>query len=152
MKYVLGVWATPLILFWGWYFLSLNDIHFGYVLMTRQAHDLIFQLYGEMIGLDPETIPTLVAQACIIDTGLILAIWAFRRRKAIFAWVQEKRGVNAGSSALAERVDPVEHALQDEGGRGRIDAGLAFAPRNVHFEQRPFGRYGREALVPEGER
>jgi hypothetical protein len=94
MKYVLGVWATPLILFWGWYFLSLNDIHFGYVLMTRQAHDLIFQLYGEMIGLDPATIPALVAKACILDTGLILAIWAFRRRKAIIGWVQEKRGAS----------------------------------------------------------
>ena len=30
MRYLIALWAMPLALFWGWYFLSLNDINFGY--------------------------------------------------------------------------------------------------------------------------
>jgi len=85
MKWVFAAWASPLILFWGWYFLSLNNINFGYLMLTRQAHELIFRLYGEMTGIDPEIIPGLVAKACVFDTLLICAIWAFRRRRALLA-------------------------------------------------------------------
>ena len=31
MKYIVAIWAAPLVLFWGWFFLSLNDINFGSV-------------------------------------------------------------------------------------------------------------------------
>ncbi len=86
MKYIFAVWATPLLLFWGWFFLSLNDINFGSVFLTRELHDLVFQLYGQMLGIDPKTIPMMIAEACILDTGILVAIWAFRRRKEIIAW------------------------------------------------------------------
>ena len=92
MRYLIAMWVAPLVLFWGWYFLSLNDMNFGYVMLTRQAHDLLFQLYGEVLGVEPTTIPPLVAKACILDTLLILAIWAFRRRKAIAAWFSPHTG------------------------------------------------------------
>jgi len=90
MKYLFGAWAAPLVIFWGWYFVSLNDLNFGYVMLTRDAHDLLFQLYGEMIGIDPQIIPGMVAKACIFDTFLIGALWAFRRRKNIAAWLRER--------------------------------------------------------------
>ena len=54
-------------LFWGWFFLSLNDMNFGYVMLTRQVHDLVFQLYGDMLGIDPAIIPAMVARACVFD-------------------------------------------------------------------------------------
>lgn len=152
MKYVFAVWATPLVLFWGWYFLSLNDIHFGYIMLTRQAHDLIFQLYGQMIGVDPKAIPMLVAQACLLDTGLIVAIWAFRRRREIRAWATEMFVRYQPDLVAGEAVQPVEDSLQNEGSRGRIDARFAFSPRDVHFDERPLGGYRRQPLVPEGER
>ena len=91
MRWVFVAWALPMGLFWGWYFLSLNDINFGYVMLTRDAHEIVFQLYGNVLGIDPETIPGLVARACILDTLLILGIWAFRRRKEIAAWVRVRR-------------------------------------------------------------
>ncbi len=136
MKYVLALWATPLLLFWGWYFLSLNDIHFGYVLLTRQAHELVFQLYGQMLGIDPTIIPAMVAKACIFDTAILLAIWAFRRRKPIFARAKVLW-------ARLNGVEAVEHALQDEGGRRRIDAVLALPAGNIHLDQRALGGNGR---------
>ena len=86
MKYLLAVWLTPLLLFWGWFFLSLNDMNFGYVMLTRDVHDLVFQLYGEFLGVDPASIPAMVGHACLFDTALIVAIWAFRRRRELAAW------------------------------------------------------------------
>ena len=127
MKYVFALWATPLVLFWGWYFLSFNDMHFGYVLLTRQAHDLIFQLYGQMLGIDPTIIPGMVAKACVLDTFILLAIWAFRRRKTLIA--------RARDLWTAHGAQPVQNALQDEGRGGRIDAARPLLAGDVHLDQ-----------------
>ncbi len=98
MRWVFAAWALPMGIFWGWYFLSLNDMNFGYVMLTRQVHDLLFELYGQMLGVDPTTIPPLVAKACILDTVIILAIWAFRRRKDVAVWFASRR------AAMSERT------------------------------------------------
>lgn len=135
MKYVLALWATPLALFWGWYFLSLNNVHFGYVMLTRQAHELIFELYGQMLGIDPQTIPALIAEACILDTLILLAIWAFRRRKPLMARARALWPQFASAQ-------PVEHALQDEGRSRRIDSALSFPAGHIHFQERTLGRDG----------
>ena len=65
-------------------------MNFGYIMLTRQVHDLFFQLYGDALGIEPSTIPLLVAKACILDTLLILAIWAFKRRRALTAWFRAR--------------------------------------------------------------
>lgn len=83
MRYLLALWAFPLVLFWGWYFLSYYDVNFGFLMLTRQVHDFVFQLYGEILGIDPATIPPMVAKACLFDTLILLAILAFRRRRQI---------------------------------------------------------------------
>jgi Family of unknown function (DUF6105) len=107
MKYLVAIWATPLLLFWGWFFLSLNDMNFGYIMLSRQVHDLVFQLYGEFLGVDPASIPGMVAQACIFDTALIAAIWAFRRRRGLMAraragWARSLNRAPAMSAASAD--------------------------------------------------
>jgi hypothetical protein len=86
MRYILIFWALPMSIFWGWYFISYYDMHFGMLLFSRLLHDFAFEFYGNMLGIDPAAIPAMVARACIIDTGLIFAIFAFRRRKQIAAW------------------------------------------------------------------
>lgn len=133
MKYVFALWATPLVLFWGWYFVSFFDINFGYVMLSRRAHDLVFELYGQMLGIDPQTIPGLIAEACILDTAIVLAIWAFRRRKTLMPRVK------ALWTRLVHGRQPVEYALQDESGRSRVDARLALFSGNVHLEQSALG-------------
>ena len=90
MRWIFAAWALPMGIFWGWYFLSLNDMNFGYVMLTRDAHDILFELYGQVLGIEPATIPGLVAKACILDTAIILAIWAFRRRHAIASWLRAR--------------------------------------------------------------
>lgn len=83
MRYIFAIWAAPLVLFWGWYFASINDMHFGYWMLSRQFNLAIFELYGELLGVDPATIPWMMGKAFLVDTLIILAIWAYRRRKLI---------------------------------------------------------------------
>lgn len=91
MRYILALWAIPMALFWGWFFLSLNDMNFGYVMLSRPLHDFVFELYGEILGVDPAIIPGMVAKACVFDTFLVLALWAFRRRRVIAGWLRAMR-------------------------------------------------------------
>ncbi|KXF77633.1 hypothetical protein ATN84_09785 [Paramesorhizobium deserti] len=83
MRYLLIFWAGPLALFWGWYFLSLNDVSFGTVFFSRQMHDLVFAVYGNVLDMDPQAIPPLAARACVVDSLILFAILAFRRRREI---------------------------------------------------------------------
>ena len=57
MRYVIAIWALPMIIFWGGFGLSYYDVNFGYLILSRQIHDLLFQLYGQVLGLEPTTIP-----------------------------------------------------------------------------------------------
>ena len=41
-------------------------ISFGVLFFTRMFHDFAFQLYGNMIGIDPASIGPLVARACVV--------------------------------------------------------------------------------------
>jgi Family of unknown function (DUF6105) len=109
MKYFVAIWAAPLVLFWGWYFLSLNDINFGTIYLTRQLHDVVFQLYGQILGVDPGSIPGMIAEACFFDSLIVMAIWAFRNRVAIVGWTTERY-----RRTLASRAEPVLSEAQPE--------------------------------------
>ena len=99
MKYIFGLWAAPLVVFWGWFYLSLHDMNFGFVILTRQVHDLVFRLYGDILGIDPATIPPMVARACVFDGVVICAIWAFRRRRELSAWARANYGRYAATDS-----------------------------------------------------
>ncbi len=99
MRYLLLFWALPLGLFWGWYWISYHDLNLGFAFLSRQANDLVFGIYGNVLGIDPATIPGLVGRATVFDSFLLFGILAFRRRKAILAWLRERgeRHQTAGS-------------------------------------------------------
>jgi Family of unknown function (DUF6105) len=102
MRYILLFWAAPLGFFWGWYFLSLNDLSMGTHFFSRQLHDLVFSIYGNILGIESELIPALVAKACIFDTLLIAAIYGFRKRAAIIHWVKTPRASAQDGASPAE--------------------------------------------------
>lgn len=149
MKKFLLLWVLPISFLGTWYALSLNDLHFGMGFFSREMHDLVFTIYGDALGIAPETIPPLVAKAILVDTGLVLLIVAFRRRKPIAAFLR-RRGLFPGALAT-ERREPVERPLQDEGRGGRIDAVRPFGSGHVDLQQPAFGRNRREPLVPQGD-
>ena len=91
MKWFLIFWAGPIVFLGGWYWLSYYDMNFGIFMLTRDAHDLVFRIYGHILGIPPESIPPLVLRAIILDSFLVLGIIAFRRRRKIAAWWQARR-------------------------------------------------------------
>ena len=91
MKWFLILWAGPIALLGSWYGLSYYDMSFGIFMLTRDAHDLVFQIYGNILGIPPEDLPLLVLRAIIFDSFLVFALIAFRRRKQIWAWWQARR-------------------------------------------------------------
>ncbi|MCV9997387.1 DUF6105 family protein [Pararhizobium sp. YC-54] len=90
MKWFLILWACPVILLTGWYGLSYYDMSFGIFMLTRQAHDLVFNVYGHVLGMPPQTIPPLVARAIAFDSLVVFAIIAFRKRREIHAWYNRR--------------------------------------------------------------
>jgi hypothetical protein len=95
MKWFLILLAAPVGSLIAWYGLSYHDISFGFFMLTRETHDLVFQLYGNVLGIEPETIPPLVARALVVDTFIVLGIVAFRKRCEIRAWWAARHAHNA---------------------------------------------------------
>lgn len=86
MKWLLIFWAGPIGFLASWYYLSYYDMSFGIFMYTRQVHDLVFQIYGHILGIPPEEIPPLVARAICLDSLLLFSLVAFRKRKKIANW------------------------------------------------------------------
>lgn len=91
MKWFLILWAGPVALLGSWYGLSYYDMSFGFFMLTRQTHDLVFQIYGNILGIPPETIPPLVARAIAFDSMVVFAIIVLRKRKEIGAWWRRRQ-------------------------------------------------------------
>lgn len=91
MKWFLILWAGPVLLLGAWYGLSYYDMSFGFFMLTRQTHDLVFQIYGNVLGIPPENLPPLVARAIAVDSLIVLSIVAFRKRKQIVAWWRSRQ-------------------------------------------------------------
>ena len=86
MRVLLWVWFTPLVLFWAWYGLAVNDA--GLIFFSRVMHDTVFAIYGNMLGVDPQLVPGWIAKACVVDSVLVLGLYAFARRTRLRAWWQ----------------------------------------------------------------
>ena len=110
MRILLTLWFIPLVLFWGWYALSANDIHFGFTMLTRQVHDIVFQLYGNTLGIDPAKIPGMVAAACAFDTAIVMGIAAIRWRAS---WYPQTKALFL-SYWQDETIDDVDHGWRSD--------------------------------------
>ncbi|WP_417417608.1 DUF6105 family protein [Hoeflea sp.] len=102
MKVFLVLWIMPIVLLGSWYGLSYYDINFGYRILSRELHDLVFTIYGNLLGIPPETIPPLVLKAIILDTFLVIGFIVIkRRRKQIWAAIRKMLGwTEQGESAM----------------------------------------------------
>ncbi|MDM9619674.1 hypothetical protein A6U87_16950 [Rhizobium sp. AC44/96] len=109
MKWFLIFWAGPIVFLAGWYWLSYYDMNFGIFMLTRQVHDLTFQIYGNVLGIPPETIPPLVARAIVVDSLIVFAILGYRKRKAIIAWWQARQA-SKPSAAVLDSKDSLSRA------------------------------------------
>ncbi|NRP73393.1 hypothetical protein ILFOPFJJ_04296 [Ensifer psoraleae] len=99
MKWLLIFWGAPVTLLTGWYGLSYYDMSFGVFMLTRQAHDLVFAIYGHVLGIPPETIPPLVARAMVVDSAIVFALVALRKRREILAWCRRRFGTRGAAQS-----------------------------------------------------
>ena len=107
MKWVIIFWALPIAILGTWYGLSYYDMNFGFVILSRPMHDLVFQIYGNILGIPPEDIPLLVVRALMLDTVLLVLVMAYRRRARIMAWWrarQEKKGSPEAALAIDDNL------------------------------------------------
>jgi hypothetical protein len=110
MKTLLLLWALPITILGAWYGLSYYDMSFGIFMLTRDAHDLVFQIYGNVLGIPPETIPPLVLRAIIVDSLILFAIIGFRRRKQIKAWWTARQEKSAELSEVRASAESLSSA------------------------------------------
>jgi hypothetical protein len=82
MRAILGMWIFSVVFFWGWYFLSVNDMHFGMFFLSRGFHEHLFQIYGNMLHMAPEEVPEKIAWLFAIDTVIVFGIAALRWYKS----------------------------------------------------------------------
>lgn len=142
MRWFLLFWGGPILFLGAWYWLSYNDMNFGIFMLTRETHDTVFRVYGEVLGLPPEVIPGLVARAIVVDSLILFAIIAFRRRRQIMDWWQARRPSPRVALAISQQVQSVERTLKDEAGSSRIHTVRPFGTRNIHLQQSPSGSNG----------
>ncbi|MBC7281547.1 DUF6105 family protein [Hoeflea sp.] len=98
MKVFLILWIIPIVLLGSWYGLSFYDINFGFRILTRELHDLVFTIYGNILGIPPESIPPLVLKAIILDTFLVVGFIVLKRRRKqiwasmrkLFGWTEDR--------------------------------------------------------------
>ncbi|WP_337184902.1 DUF6105 family protein [Shinella sp.] len=102
MKWFLILWAGPIALLGSWYGLSYYDMNFGIFMLTRDAHDLVFRIYGHILGIPPENLPPLVLRAIVFDSFLVLGLIAFRRRRQIAAWWRARRQVSPAAALASD--------------------------------------------------
>jgi hypothetical protein len=102
MRYFLLFWLLPVGFLVAWLQLSANDVSFGTVFFSRQMYDLVFGIYAEILGVDPAILPPMIYKALIVDTGILAAIVAFRRRKSIVAWINARRQPTPATAPISE--------------------------------------------------
>ncbi len=102
MKSVLIFWGGPVLFIGFWYWLSYYDLSFGMFFFSRQLHDLVFQIYGKILGIPPAEIPPLVARAIGIDSVLVFSLLAFRRRAKIAAWWRRRQASRSAADAARD--------------------------------------------------
>ena len=94
MKWFLILWGGPIALLGSWYGLSYYDMSFGIFMLTREAHDLVFSLYGSILGIDPALLPPMVLRAIVVDSLFVFALIGFRRRRQIASWWKARQGAD----------------------------------------------------------
>ncbi|WP_062116436.1 DUF6105 family protein [Aureimonas sp. AU40] len=85
MRWLLGLWFMPISILTGWLGLASQDLSFGLFFLTRDFYDLVFGVYAQTLGVPAESLPPLVVRALVLDSTIVMGLYALRRRKAIVA-------------------------------------------------------------------
>ena len=98
MRWLLIAWFTPLALFWGWLGLAAVDAWPSSIFFSRVLYDNVFIVYEQMTGLNEGQIISYVAKICVIDSLIVMGIFAFRRRRQIRQWFVARKQATAAAA------------------------------------------------------
>ncbi len=84
-------------------------------MLSRDVHDLVFRIYGNMLGMDPETIPGVVAAACVFDSAIVLGIAAIKWRESWLPQVKETFARYWGDDSQEEAPEEFTHQYSADG-------------------------------------
>lgn len=90
MRWLLSLWFLPIGFLVLWLTLASNDWSLGLHFFSRDMYDTVFRVYAKVLGVQPETLPPLVVRALILDSLIVLTLYALRRRKAIVGFLRER--------------------------------------------------------------
>ena len=103
MRYFLLFWLLPVGGLLAWLGLASHDINFGTLFFSRDMYDLVFAIYGDVLGMDPATIPPLLYKALAVDTLIVGALVAFRKRAALLSALRNWRNQRDADAAFRAR-------------------------------------------------
>ncbi|PCH48418.1 MAG: hypothetical protein COC23_00145 [Hyphomicrobiales bacterium] len=86
----LKIWTLPVGFVVGWLILSANDWNFGFQFLSRHAFDQFLGIYSSALGVEVDELPGMLGKALLLDSWLIAAFIAFRKRKVLFPWIARK--------------------------------------------------------------
>lgn len=109
MRIFILLWAFPLIFFWGWYGFSYYDFNFGTAFLSRHTHDVVFALYGNILGMPAADVPWALVKIFAFDSLFVVALAAWRWRKSWYPqtkiWVMEQvQKLQSTSGAISQSV------------------------------------------------
>lgn len=93
MRYFLLLWVLPVGGLAAWLFMAANNYSFGMFFFSRGMFDLVFGTYADILGVDASTLPPLVYKALVVDTLIVAALFALKRRKDIISWWNSRQSV-----------------------------------------------------------
>lgn len=98
MRWLLSLWFAPITFLVAWLALAANDWNLGVHFFSRDMYDTVFGTYAAVLGVPAETLPPLVVRALVLDSLIVLALYAFRRRKPIVAFLRERYSSRSSAS------------------------------------------------------
>lgn len=110
IRNLLIFWCGPIAIFWSWYYLSYYDLSLGLFFYSRELHDRVFDTYGALFGIEPASIPPMIAHALCVDSLIVLSLVLLRKHKPIWAFLRGLRDRRAQSRSVAASEESLSSA------------------------------------------
>lgn len=79
MRAILFIWVAPVAFLVVWFVLAANDWNMGTIMFSRANYDLVLSLYANLLGIEPHSVPTMIAKIAAFDLALVAAFFGWRR-------------------------------------------------------------------------
>jgi len=79
MRTIFFLWLVPIVLFWGWHFLSFYDVG-GVFFLTNHFNTHIYNIYGDILKMPADDVPWALAWIFVFDSiilffGVAIIAW-----------------------------------------------------------------------------